>query len=76
MLLSVVKFLRLPNLISLIKLEGRLGAEPQRFGFEGIMLHGFARLKVGRQEVFYLTAVGKGQKNHLSYSCIYSVQSM
>lgn len=75
MLLSVVKFFRLPNLISLIKIERRLGAEPQRFGFEGLMLHGFARLKAGRQEVFHLTAVGEGQKttSHISGSIALSM---
>lgn len=76
MLLSVPKFFRLPNLIYLIKIEVRLGAEPQRFCLEGVMPHGFARLKAGRQEVFHLTAVGEGQKNHLSHSWIYSVEHM
>lgn len=62
MLLLIVKFFKLPNLISLIKIKGILEAEPQRFGFEGVMLHGFARLKAGRHGVFHLTAVGEGQK--------------
>lgn len=56
----IVKLFRLLNLISLIKIEGRLAAEPQ--GFEGVIVHGFARPKAGKQDIFHLTAVAQGQK--------------
>lgn len=56
----IVKLFRLPNLISLIKIEGRVVSELQ--GFEGVIVHGFARLTAGKQEVFHLTAVAQGQK--------------
>jgi len=55
-----VKLFRLPILISWIKIEGTVTAELQRFVFEGVILHGYARLKAGRQAVFHLTAVGEG----------------
>lgn len=41
-------------------MERRLVVEPQNFGFEGVKLGGFARLKAGRQEIFHLRAVGDG----------------
>lgn len=49
--------------------------EPQRFGFEGIVLHGFARLKAGKHEIFHLRAVGEGKKitSHIAGSMALSI---